>query len=170
MPDSQVGNTRETPWNLSEPIPLILPTLLSPLSPLAPLFWFRFITSHLTLIPLTTTIPFLSEPIPAPNRCIRGAHAMSSPDEVRTSRISKMKRWSEFLLPPRLATLYERQVARILRRPLAGPLAMATTGSAPKTGEDLDRRSALFVKHCRKEWLGLFVLGVSLSVYVTREP
>ena len=100
---------------------------------------------------------------------------MSSPDEVWTSRNSKMKLWSEFFLPLRLATLYERQVARICldcrvtEQPLAGALAMATTtGSAPTTGGDLNRRSDLFVKHCREEWLGLFVLGVSISWYATR--
>ena len=98
---------------------------------------------------------------------------MSSPDEVWTSRNSKMKILAGFFWPLRVATLYERQVARIgldSEQPLAGPLAMATTsGSVPTTGEDLDKRSDLVVKRCRDSWLGLCVLGVPISWYATRE-
>ena len=72
--------------------------------------------------------------------------------------------------------MYEQRVVRICRdcRVNEGRLAdslsiAATTESAPTMVDDLERRSNLFVKRCKEEWLGLHIIGMFLSGYVTPE-
>jgi len=100
----------------------------------------------------------------------RSVLASSLPNISRT--MGNSGTWLQSLFRPWLATIYERRVARICRDCRVNekwvsdsPPMAATTGGAPKVLDnlDLERRSHLFVKRCKEEWLELHIIGVFLS-------